>query len=496
MEEYRLYPIPKADVDWPLYLLVKHFLSVNYGLGLDDDTDEPFAGAFKRFDGEGPLYDTKYSLRIVFPSVELTVNYSEAMLEQEVLVLKLYFPVEQFEQSYPGQTEPFDDDDVWYENVPMEYYCFAAGGPDIELKHYKTQLPSQWPKIYYNEDAFSDALSGLVGFLQRNRLTETPWLERLKTAKRMLEVEANELHILHNAGLYDHNSLWKWLTERGLPADDIQKARDAYVSQLKIYAMFALNELNWRWGTPVDKGERENGLYLFEQKVCTAEEIQKEKNEQEQRLKTERAKARRQQKEESPKLQDTTAERKEEMDELHKAAAQWEPKLHKARYRKQKPSNKDSGDKYLAILLLILIVALLVTNFYFGTLINHKYPVLRTLVIAIGNILAYVAVSKATSSIKFRHPLKFRYLLVAVGIVAPFLFGWIGNRITKALIYTVTPGALMLEVLVIMTIVIAAATIIRRKLTDERRARPYTLAILIAVMAVVGFFFGGFIMNL
>lgn len=138
----------------------------------------------------------------------------------------------------------------------------------------------------------------------------------------------------------------------------------------------------------------------------------------------------------------------------------------------------------------------MVTNFYFGTLINHKYPVLRTLVIAIGNILAYVAVSKATSSIKFRHPLKFRYLLVAVGIVAPFLFGWIGNRITKALIYSVTPGALMLEVLVIMTIVIAAATIIRRKLTDERKARPYTLAILIAVMAVVGFFFGGFIMNL
>lgn len=489
MEDYTLYPIKKTDVDWPLYHLVRHFLARKSNLKISDGNEEVGDYDFRCFDGDTMQDDGKYSLYLMFPSEDLSVSYSEEMLEQEALVMKLFFPIEQFERTIPGQIEPLDDDEVWYEDVPMEYFCFPNDGSNKELQHFKTQIPSKWPNIYYNVDAFLDVMCGLTATMQMNHLTDTPWYERLQTTKRMLEGTANELHILHNAGLYDHATLWSWLKEKGLEDTKIDTIKDCYVSQLKKYAMFALNELDWKWGRCVGENDREERRLLFAAEPVTAEQFKQVKDEQERRLKFQRAKAYKQQKNSSFPSQDTLVECQKTMGGLLEAVDKWNQENHTL-----EPAKNDKSNTFALVLLWIFIVVLLVANFFFGMLVNHEYIVLRTLLIAIGGIVAYIAGSKATDGINFRHPLKFRYVLVTVGIVSPILFGWLGNKLTRALQQQMSPGALMAEIMMLVSIVIVAAALLRRRQTDERKARPYTLVILIAVMALVGHFLGGFIM--
>ena len=488
MEDYTLFPIKKTDVDWPLYHLVRHFLAKKSELKINDGSEKVGGYDFRCLDDDTQQEDKEYSLYLMFPSEDLTVSYSEAMLEQDYLVLKLFFPIEQFEQTIPGQIEPMDDDEVWYEDVPMEYFCFPVDGSSKELQHYKTQIPSQWPDIYYNVDAFLDVLDELVATMQMHHLTDMPWYGRLQTTKRMLEGNANELHILHNAGLYDHATLWSWLKGKGLEEGKIDTIKDSYVSQLKRYAMFALNELDWRWGRCVDENDREKRRFLFAAGPETAEQLKQVRDEQERRLKFQRAKAYRQQKNSMSPSQDTLVECQKTMGELHEAADKWNQENHTL-----EPAKNDKSNTFALVLLWIFIVVLLVANFFFGMLVNHEYIVLRTLLIAIGGIVAYIAGSKATDGINFRHPLKFRNVLVAVGVVSSILFGWLGNRLARALQQQMSPGTLMVELLMLLSIVILAAALLRRRQTDERKARPYTLAILIAVMALIGHFLGGFI---
>ena len=99
----------------------------------------------------------------------------------------------------------------------------------------------------------------------------------------MLEDNANELHILHNAGLYDHNTLWSEMKSHCVFQIDIEKLQNRYLPLLKKYAMFALNELNWYYGTPVDKGDKEGSIGLY---MSPAEDqVLEMKLEQERRLK-------------------------------------------------------------------------------------------------------------------------------------------------------------------------------------------------------------------
>ena len=464
MDDYTLFPIRKADMDWMLYHLVRRFLARKYALPISRSEADYSGFNFQCFDDDARQSDdSKYSLYLVFPSEDPTVSYSEAMLGQETLILKCFFPVEQFEQTYPGQIEPLDDDEVWYENVPMEYFCFPNDGSDRVLQHCKTSMPSQFPDPSYNGDALSGEIDKITALLRDGNLTATPWYGRLQTTKLMLDGEANELHILHNAGLYDHKTLWNWLKDCGIGDDVIERVKGSYLKQLKKYAMFVLNRLDWMYGTPVEKNERRERKALFADKDADAE---------------------------------TQTEHKKQSDDQPKTADKPEPVRNKAQSRTEKPEKLTKRDKIAVIYFSLFAITAFVTILVIGVFVDSEYLVLRTLLAVAGGVLFLIVSRKVSERIVFRHPPRFRYLLVAVGIISLIVFGWSGNRLALALAETTSSGVLMLEVLVVMAVVVAAAALMRRKEAAERRARPYTLAILIAMMAVVGFFFGGFIMNL
>ena len=270
--DYTLYPIKNADVNWPLYYMVSHFLKLRYELdevrGNDVGIERMLQSLYE--DVRQEKRNCHYCL--VFPFDDLTVSYNEAMLEQEAIILKCFSPIEHPDPQYIG-----DDENFTYEEVPMEYFHFEGNGKRMELKHFYTDLLSQFPNCVFNGDAFLEAVNRLLAFLREKQLTELVWYSRLQTVAAMLDGNANELHILHNAGLFDHQTLWPQLEQLGVPKAEIEKVKEPYLTQLHRYAMFVLNELDWHRGSPIKKEDREKRWGLFgsltkEQLTATVEE--------------------------------------------------------------------------------------------------------------------------------------------------------------------------------------------------------------------------------
>lgn len=270
--DYTLYPIKKTEVDWPLYYMVSHFLKVRYELDEVKGDDVGNAQMFQSIDDDASKEERSCEYYLVFPFDELTVSYNEAILAQEAIILKVFSTIEELDPQYIGDEEHFT-----YEEVPMEYFHFEGGGKRMELKHFYTDVLSQFPNCVYNGDAFLEAINGLLVFLQDKQLTELPWYSRLQTVVAMLDGNANELHILHNAGLFDHKTLWPLLENLGIPKAEIEKVKEPYLTQLHRYAMYVLNELDWDRGTPIKEKDREKRWGLFsplteEQQAATVEE--------------------------------------------------------------------------------------------------------------------------------------------------------------------------------------------------------------------------------
>lgn len=273
MSEYTLYPIRKSDVDWPLYHLVSHFLKIKYDL---DSIIRDKAPDFKCIYNDVQQEKRDYVYHFIFPREDLSVPYNEAILEQEYVILKCFFPIEEPDPRWIG-----DDENFTYEEVPMEYFHYDESGS--VLRHFLTDDPTEFPDLLYVDPDFSAAVNELLDFLRDKQLTDLAWYPRLQTVANMLEDNANELHILHNAGLYDHKTLWSAMKSHCVSQIEIEKLQNRYLPLLKQYAMFALNEIDWEYGTPVDKGDREGFFGLFS--LASDEQVSKMKLEQERRLK-------------------------------------------------------------------------------------------------------------------------------------------------------------------------------------------------------------------
>jgi hypothetical protein len=465
MTEYKLYPINNNNVDWPLYHLVAHFMKNSYhldGITVGDGQTE----LFKPFDDDAVQEKRSYEYKLVFPNEELTVSYPEEILDQEVVVLKSYIPIEHM--GIPNAFDP-DDDGVWYQDIPLEYFCYSDNGHGPTLKHVHTDMPSAFPSFVYNGDLFAKAVASLLDFLRRHNLTEFSWYERLQTVLQMLEGNANELHILHNAGFFDHNELWNWLEDYDINKRDIVKTKDGYLAQLKRYAMFVLNHLNWEKGTPIGENDREKRVGVY------------------QRLTEE-------------KMAAITDEMARRMKLLQNKLEKYRTNAIERRIFALTPGSPatpvDVGKRNNRTFLIIIGAFAAMVLLVFGLVVGLGGEAARNAAVAVGGIVAIVTAGVAAAaarSYEHRHPAEFRYIMLFVGILLPFLFGWTGNVLMKALIDVVSPLALMIFVLILMTVVVVASVLLRRKQPDERHMRPYTVAIVVAVMEIIGHFVGGFI---
>lgn len=519
MTEYTLFPIRKNDVNWPLYWMVTGFLKYRYGINAI-----PFNDMYESLHDDKKKEARKFLYFFVFPSEDLTLDYTEDILDQEAIILKYYFPID-WSDSYPWLD---DDDDSMIEIVPMEFF-YQEDGQSQELQHAQTEMPSKVPVIRYNGDSFMEALEGVLAFLQDRKLTTTPWFDRLQMVKRMFNDEANELHILHNAGLYDHATLWSWLKGQGVSQDDIDKIEAPYVTELKIQAMFVLNELNWQWGTSVREHEREERRLLF----SSFEPEQLEKNEAERnrrlQLMTER-----QQQNRPPKKPVKIPKPAAKVKTQDKAQTQTQTKADaqsqvqaKRQPEASAPSKfamgcaelldfgkqvlegildllrTDEGgktdtsitpDKKLLLrnAFIMIVVAILSIAIYvvIGPMIGIDADKAGEIHWGLGVIVLMVAMRLLgiSKGYKHRHSFRFRCFRLVLGVALAFLFFYTGLWFMQAIWSLMPPTQTYIIIQSIGVTSIVLAAINRHCVPDERRARPYSIWIITAAAALIGNF--------
>lgn len=517
MTEYTLFPIRKNDVNWPLYLMVTGFLKYRYGINAI-----PFNDMYESLRDDKKKEARQFLYFFVFPSEDLTLDYTEDILDQEAIILKYYFPID-WSDSYPWLD---DDDDSMIEIVPMEFF-YQEDGQNPEFQHAQTEIPSKVPVIRYNGDSFMEALFGVLFFLNERKLTKTPWYERLQTVKRMFDDEANELHILHNAGLFDHATLWSWLKDQGVSQEDVDTIKAPYVSELKKYAMFVLNELNWNFGTSVREHEREERKHLF----APFEPEQLEKNEAERNRRLQMMSERQQQgrpPKKPTKKPKPAPQNKPQGNTQTQTKAGGSSQVHAKPQPEASASTKfatgcaelldfgkqvlegilerlgtgegASTDKSIApdkkLLLrnafIMIVVAILSIALYIviGPMIGIDADKAGEIHWGLGVIVLMVAMRMLgiSKGYKHHHSFRFRCFRLVLGVALAFLFYYTGLWFMQAIWCLMPPTQTYIIIQSIGVTSIVLATINRHCVPNERSARAYSIWIITAVAALIGNF--------
>ena len=510
MTEYTLFQIRKTDVDWPLYWMVTGFLKYQYGIdGI------PYNDLFENLRYDKEKEDRKHLYFFVFPSEELTVGYTEDILDQEAIILKYYFPIDWSDVYLDSD----GDDDSMIEIVPMEYF-YQEGNGSLELQHAQTEIPSKMPCIRYNGDSFMVALGRVLAFLHDRNLTATPWFERLQTVKLMFEGQANELHILHNAGLFDHATLWSWLNDQGISRDDVEVIKALYVSELKKYAMFVLNELDWDTGTTVgehDFEERKNRFKSFD-----AEQLEKNKTERNrrQRLMSERQQQNRPPKKPNKKPKPTPKPEGEAQTRVGtqpqsqtptptKASSKFmmgcaelldfgkqvlEGILGRSRTGEGSTDKSITPDKKLllrnAFIMIVVAIVSIALFIVIGPMIGLDADKADEIHWGLGVVVLMVAMRMAIISkgYKHHHSFRFRCFRLLLGVALAFLFYYAGLWFMQSIWFLAPPAQTYIIIQSVAVTSIVLATINRHCVPDERRARFYSIWIITAVAALIGNF--------
>ena len=192
-------------------------------------------------------YDiTWYRPYLLFPADEPNVDYTEKELMRPYLIAAF----SEIGEIYAGEGGLVDEgDDVpYFRNYYVPEWSFANGAQEVIYREYSRGKESVMPRFYNNSVDMSNSISVVLEYLGTVYMDTDSWRERLRTAKRMIDTHANELHILHNAGLYDIDSLWTMLYRNNQDINKLRTIMRRYNHELHRYAMMSINLINWKNG--------------------------------------------------------------------------------------------------------------------------------------------------------------------------------------------------------------------------------------------------------
>ena len=213
MMDYKLYSIPLCDINRPIYYMMKSFLVHKIGSMPADNLEEEWSHL---------KVEASVGYRISFPTVDLSQPYDSETMEREVIIFR----------------EREKHVDHYYIDVDPATCQYRL----VEETDRFSYIPTRF--YLYNVKQMMQAIDNLLPLLKEAQLKEGEWLERLQTTRAMLKGRVNELHILHNGGLYDYHVLGQLLSKSNLCGERWYKPFSDYVSQLKVFAMYAVN-LDW-----------------------------------------------------------------------------------------------------------------------------------------------------------------------------------------------------------------------------------------------------------
>jgi len=141
-----------------------------------------------------------------------------------------------------------DDDELYIKACNVAQWDVRDGYPDVKYYAMSGFYVDATPGFRNNHIELKKAIAEVLKYIETRRADVGEWKERLQVSLNMLETGANELHILHNAGLYDIDALWTLLL-RGRTSDvHLQRVSMEMTSQLHHYAMWVINRIDWHKG--------------------------------------------------------------------------------------------------------------------------------------------------------------------------------------------------------------------------------------------------------
>ncbi len=234
--DYTLCKICQEDADLLLFNTVWDIVTnpdlKEFETAVSIESDKPELHSFNS-------HTTWYRPHLLFPADDPYTRYTDYELQ-------LPYMVGCFSFEHP----PFIEGD--YHPQFRKFFIPKCGrlqeGQDIVYKEFLRTEECDMVMLLDNTEDLKASIQNLLNMMADTKADEITWNHRLQTALRMLETHANELHILHEAGLYDIASLWSLLEYYELPMKQYERAKKDLLCQLHRYAMFAINLIDWILG--------------------------------------------------------------------------------------------------------------------------------------------------------------------------------------------------------------------------------------------------------
>lgn len=241
--DYRLCPICEEDADMLLFNTVWDIVTHSFFHTFYEDAII--------LDGKTDIHrdDCNWSKPyLLFPADCPNVKWQEQEMELPFLVGS--FHISGFLAGEGGFVE--DDDYYHFDTYYTPEWSYANGEPEIAYREHSRQTDDPMPCVDYDGVTMLPVVNEMIEFLASVGHSVEIWSQRFKTVKGMLAARSNELHILHQAGLYDIGSLWGLLQNIGNNESIVMPLRRRIERELHRYAMMTVNTLHWmsEWERP------------------------------------------------------------------------------------------------------------------------------------------------------------------------------------------------------------------------------------------------------
>ena len=238
--EYQLYPILKKDADLLLYQLIKDLvMHPDFKEYLNTINLSGSSINFNYHEGEHEEWSRPY---LLFPADDRITTYYKEELQWPYIVgaSSMYY------HAY-GESGLIDEDEyplfrVYY-IVKWDYY---PEGSIVKYVEYFRRGEYRMSKMENNVAALNSAIRSVLEIIPENEANLVSWRNRLKSSMEMIKTHANELHILHQAGLYDLQGLWNIMREDKIDDEQFEWVRKKLETELHRYAMLVVNLIDWK----------------------------------------------------------------------------------------------------------------------------------------------------------------------------------------------------------------------------------------------------------
>lgn len=233
--EYKLCPILKENADMLLYNTVWDIVTHPNFYDFFEDMDFLNSNILRNINDKRVKYFRPY---LIYPSEELCTEYSAEEFNYPYII------------AVYAEEDPIMgiDDDIYFSHYFVPEWDFTNQESEVVYRECSHNDDVSIPLICNTPQTLENAISDLLIYLESVPVDIGIWKERFIMTVEMLKTHANELHILHNAGLYDIDSLWPLLLQSDTDKKELRIIVRNMESELHRYVMMAVNLIDWKRG--------------------------------------------------------------------------------------------------------------------------------------------------------------------------------------------------------------------------------------------------------